>query len=1423
MDKTDIASPNGYIIQLYKYALRYEYNNLQLLKHYNKRIVEAKGKSTKDEDYTALGDFDLLEINNVSSFRQYHDVSDFAKRWIGKRQCILLYDISDDSMPIRLVYKKQEERWESYWVSTDPRYENARSKKFFCLSMLSLTNKISRSYEDGFSLLKEIRRRILEVADRLNKDLPDVEICCEVFGTFNTSEIAVIWLTDEYVDMLHMLDYIKHMTVSFPKCETSIPIFMTTFSVVTMRSNLNPDEMTFNMKGEALVQLSFNDEDADFDTLLDIKKQILLYCDKDDNKEEFDAIGEYDWAVKCSSKSILRLICPKNHVDILHVGKRIRDAEGKSTGFFDENQKCRTIIRNNTRLLIGKDKNEELLGKLKELNDNKQFELIDNSNGVTYTAFHNDVLEENREFYFKTNGLREKLKQRIKPATGTVDTMDLLVTDYQSVISSTYSKIWAEDMHCQFSAVLHAINELVDETDKVDFWESYRDVTNAFKQQVHHLGQSNRLFFEIPNSHLRATGQYDFLMHAYYGITKKVIEAVYLMQEMDAQSELVPLMTINTEPQVKSELFFDFEIDTVRTMSLIIPNSVLTDPYRGIIYLCHEMFHYSVPQDRNNRNYQLGVFFLSRLLRPQLLSVIKGILKRGCPSTIAEKVDDYLSFVERKGGNEAAAELLCPIDGVADSFDNELKNCLQCKSNYQLFEKKCIKEDPQKDATDLKDSYLGYLQEYASSSDSDELFNSIFPIIFSGFSKRFEASKEETLEKQPELKEALEWVGSKFIYYSVQEELTRSDSNTQLLREARELRTGYLKHNIQADQDFPYIREARALAKAIDEAHSDIAAITLSGIPMTDYIVFFIRNLIELDRKEFLDISELDPGIVLRFSLVINYCGWKNINTYPHSIVTGNYDILQKENLEYFKNVFSWAFIPDKSRALESHDAKLFEEYDKYADKWVELIKAMLFRYTSLYCDYFEDVFVPILETADVGLRIRKLTKSKNTELAAFGIELAKIQHEFKDVINEYIDLYKTYPKIDKTNIDGYHKVLNEQFLVDLRTLHRFQNQSSLIELQKKNKDIISVYSGIYASKRRRIRYLSKSYKYDRNAHGGWRFDIHNWNELQEYLKYCKLSYDKKLSLWNMDSRIYSQIWYRGQTNIDENRYRLWPTLVRNIQDTIKDEKKHLKYIQESFVRYQRTQLDFFKTLVDGAPEIPFYGSFAKADYVALMQHYDLYSNLIDFSDNAFIALYLALKYYSEEDGDEEKVRDVAIYVFNPVIYNRFRFEKINEQIKLLDIPAEEKIKAREVYGIESEAGLYGFVPNISIEHNEKLYARYIIGNAQLDEKSHYQLNGENIKALPLAMWTPRINHRIRAQSGSFVAYDLYADINDESYTLERLQDEELKSNPVDPCIFLYKLTIKQSCCQDICSTLRTMGITRQFIYPEIEQNKHRF
>lgn len=1442
--------PSGYVLQLYQFAIRYDYNNKSLLNYFNKSINNSDYNSSDDEDFITLGSFDLVEINPVTSFRQYHDVSKFAKRWIGKRQCILLYDISTADTPTRLYYTKdivsestdtspspitKNLKRTHYWESNYSEYHEIKNKRFFCLSMLSLTNDILSIAKENAELLHQVREKILNIIDDINKSIGNVDIACDVFGTFNTSEIAVICLSDQYADVILALEYLKHLFIEDAQ-GTPHNIIMTTFSVISMRSDLIPEELD-GVQGDALLQLSFNDESYSYNDLENVKKELLRFCvDSEGNQaKNYSSTGEYDWELLCSARSVLDLILPYNNKScLLQIG--IRD---KDKGGLYENQKIRTILRNNTRLLIGSGENKELKARLNSYVGTDKYVIRDvtlqTSEQLPVEENGYDLLEVSRNLYFKK--VRDDIKKKVNASTGTVDTLDLLITDYQSVIATAYSKTWVEDIHTQFYGVMQSIEKLVDteKTSSVKFWDGYRDLTNAFKQQVYHLTQSSRMFFETPSSHLRATGQYDFLMHAYYGITKHIIESIYMLQEVDKQSELIPLITVNTEPQVTSELFYEYKKDDARIINLIIPNSVITDPYRGIFYLCHELNHYSVPINRVERNYRLGVFALSRIFKNQILSTFKKIMFENCTDELRSSLDVLLDF------SKSDKIFLRPANEGVDSFDRALMSFLLSKEYYAIVDNYVTKFDDCQGGRDaLKTAYLKLIEEFSTTDASDELFSKLFFALFQYLSYAFKLYYNAN-SKDVSNDAAFKWINSRFTYYDLLN--SYSGKSNLLLEKAVQYRKLERRQIINdSSRRNNSALEAINLCKAIDEARSDIASITLTGYTLTDYILFFIKNSCDLTRENNPEKITIDNSQQLRFSLVLDYCLRESVDN--SFCCKGNPErntnpILQGKNQEYFLKVLPWVFLgmdgafSDKTKTLTKATT-----YEYYAQNWTNKIEDIFTSYITEMRIYYQDIFKPILDSTNIAIRYNQLI-SRNDERA---VTLSEIQKLFNKSIHDYSDFRNRLLKIKDLCDNAYFDIIKDRFNLDLSIIQRFQNQKSLFQLEKINTKISSEQQSKHEKKRKNISYIEFPHCFDYldpRQHGNnvndRRFLIYSWNELQFYLEYCRRAFRKQLDKLGFKGNMYSQIWYRGQTTIDEKNYKLWPLSYRAFHPTIRGNEKpdelekiwEKKNTYKSYCRYQRSQFEYFKTLADGAPEAPDYGTLTLCDYIALMQHYGLETNLLDFTDNAFIALYLALKYFSNEEKKESKQRDVAIYLFNPFIYNLFRQKKMQADININAGGGNQHInnyKSKILYGLESEDSLNSPIPNLSVSRNEKTYARYILGSDILDYEASKDSN--RIKALPIAVWTPRINNRIRTQMGSFVAFDLYADVNDESCNLMDLQDEEIKKandEGYEPYIFLYRIGVAKESCPNIYNTLNIMGMNRQYVYPELDKTLNRF
>ena len=66
---------------------------------------------------------------------------------------------------------------------------------------------------------------------------------------------------------------------------------------------------------------------------------------------------------------------------------------------------------------------------------------------------------------------------------------------------------------------------------------------------------------------------------------------------------------------------------------------------------------------------------------------------------------------------------------------------------------------------------------------------------------------------------------------------------------------------------------------------------------------------------------------------------------------------------------------------------------------------------------------------------------------------------------------------------------------------------------------------------------------------------------------------------------------------------------------------------------------------------------FTISDYLALMQHYFISTSLLDWSENAFSALYFALESYFES-AETESRKNVSLYLLQPKKYNKIVREK---------------------------------------------------------------------------------------------------------------------------------------------------------------------
>lgn len=232
--------------------------------------------------------------------------------------------------------------------------------------------------------------------------------------------------------------------------------------------------------------------------------------------------------------------------------------------------------------------------------------------------------------------LRGLIGLKIDKTAGMIDTLDSLHCDYRYNVASAVNQNWADDFSYIFLKNLECIKEVIQlkNLQGEDIMMALRMILNNLKQQIFHISEANSLNFETPKCHLRYTGQEDCILFAYMGIIKEILETTYKLTSCNKQSEIVPIVTVDMVPIIDSDLYFDKSsyVDEMsddqdfKVLSLNLPHVTFYEIPFYIQYLYHEIYHYNVPEDREKRDYVMGILLTTLYLNTMF---IKAFLDRG--------------------------------------------------------------------------------------------------------------------------------------------------------------------------------------------------------------------------------------------------------------------------------------------------------------------------------------------------------------------------------------------------------------------------------------------------------------------------------------------------------------------------------------------------------------------------------------------------------------------------------------------------------------------------------------------------------------------------------------------------------------------------------------------------------------------------
>lgn len=1240
-----------------------------------------------------FGDYDRLKINVVNDFSRFRELSAQAKTWVGNRQSILLYEL-DDTPPFDYY-----ESGDKYGFMNQKTGE-LDSHLFFALTKFNFRSELHKKVNYN-ELLTEASNYLKQIIKSAGKDIDFM-----IMGSLGIFGIVVLWFSDQYTEILQKVDEVrvKHGEL-FWAAHTTI----SKNSFAHTRKDF--DEKVAQIAGQAFLRITTKEPI----NKLGILKQFNI-------GKIIHTSGEYDIAIEITAADVYR------------------DFENKE--IFDHDKDIYQNLFLQTHITLGEDPVEL---------QPKEF-----SPKGKPSDLHIKIKDVNKIY----ENIRELIEQKIDKTAGLIDTLDSLLCDYRYNVVSADNESWAEDFSYIFYKNLQCIKEilLMKGLGNGVFMELLRNIMNNLKQQIFHVAESNMLNFEIPKCHLRYTGQEDSIMFCYMGIIKEILRTAYMLESCNKQSEIIPLVTVDVVPVIESELYFDKSCDVAdsaedqdfKILSLNLPHVTFYDIPAYMQYMYHEIYHYIVPRNRENRNYHIGIVLTTLQFSNMISEYLKEILggDRNKEGKVCKIIEPLLykyiyqvypvihrAIVETEGGviNNHAVVL------VAGVYKDKVWEYLKSYKGYELWKTilqkvwEEIKEDANKDILWL--TLVNVLRN--NSNDIHKL-------------DEFFSQSSDILEK----------VWNKY-------------SN----------RREFLEH-------------LNKIMDGIKEASADIPMIRFSNMPLDEYLLYYSNCLKNnLVKPEEMDLRE-DLKELIRLGMILsNYAE-------------------NDEIIENCRDSYRYKYIAKYFTCTEKHEKTIwdkFRELFQEADKWLEFFENSLERYLKQY-QLFSFQMHAIWNEIDVKDRLKKYDFNENADRYFLGYRKAcnRYAEALKELWNNYM-IDSNNNTVDVAYWTAKREYENALFRENIKLFHLFQKQNSLHKLSQinashnENKEALTAVT----SKEPKIILLSKQYISCRNRYFGK--PVYGMKDFID--RYMKIVEALENSCENVFGKSYP-FWYRGQNN---SSYGLLPSIMRS--------NVNLKGKVNYLAQFQRQLFEEFKYRADGAPEIMDRSFFNASDYLTLMQHYSVSTTLMDWSEDIFSALYFAMEEvlnHQKRNADQ----NAAVFIFSPHLYNEARNYMMKNEAgatSCTETAFESSMKTVEGFG--------SGIPNIGAKYNEILYDAFLLGNMSYESPNLYGYNKEvklcgkeEMAYLPVAVYTSRLNPRIRAQSGIFLAYNLYAEPSIDvkgAYdyiALEKIQEYYLTrcQRPNGKVQFLYKIEIDKSGMLEMVNAVRKMGISKERIYPEL-------
>ena len=1093
-------------------------------------------------------------------------------------------------------------------------------------------------------------------------------------------------------------------------------------------------------------------------------------------------------------------------------------------------------------------------------------------------------------------GELEKLLSVVRSYVPAVSNLGLelnqLFYDYTQCLCSSADGLWIDDYQQVFKEMLSQLRRLLNQMQSQardkgaeeqladqQFVSGINELMRSIRRQTSHISTSGKLSFREQETHFGYTAQHDLVLHAYFGIVKHLMEVIYDYSDKRVQSVLFPIVDFQPGDHIESEIYFEESAESYAQASLIDDSApselyarimavhVPLDGMNNLMYylpmMVHEVFHYAAPWNRTERNQLLAEMMVYRALEHGLARVFDSvsaqqlnIMQKAKNQKLEKPVQEEILGILRRFFSEAA------VSAVKDTVKQNREPIWEGVSVAFFAEEAAGLSDARRSTLRngeiLRSWFVRWLGNWLIDSaygedESDDKgtrmamlgLSDLFEPLFTNLQLKLEMFDPNEIRKEALLDIPLTPEETKTLYAeSVGEiqtqlaETLNADST-----EFEEDNQAFGQQYLIAVQEYVESNAYQEDLKNLDELFPDVAMARLTRMPAAGYL---LQIALDMDKKMY-DCLEVQRGNI-RFAGILEWLIDQEIddaNQRPEKL---------EEHLKRFRMLYCASY------ELASLDiANSEEDPDKERRRNDTVHKALK------WANAFRVLYFDLTKASNHPLRdgIRKLIEEQLLPcLKADGTETISRQELFQKPYQEYLSLLeKLWDNRDST--DQQIAILGGLFHLSIGTILRFQYYRPL---RKMNSDfrgkkpvardsapasaaVLSGFAPDYVAR------VVKAGDYLPTIHRAW----------------------GRLNQWREDEKVSAScgMWYRGANNAE---HAVLPSGFVHFSEDVGERSLStdvgmLKDI--SFLKIQRHRYESFRYAAEGStPDVSPAVYHSSLDYLTLMQHYnqrgDHHTNMMDWSEDFFASTYFALEtqidrndgYRYKKKKDEAKEiseppPDAALYILDPIHFNH----------ACQEIEAIEKNKKDKLFDV-SEMNLSGEVPNLSIPENQRRMEEYhnlYPGNdpkkpcdkpadwlevplpagakatepITLRDIKKHALPGQQLKMhLPRAVFVAKLNNRIQAQSGMFIAYSLMSNpavwageifktdgVNDAAFryqSLESIQEYYLNLPGKHRSPFLMKIVIPSTMRSTLADLFHRLGMSREGVYPELDNDHGR-